>query len=386
MLPLAVPAIPDHSRAAHLGWTLLATSARTAERLGANHWLRRHPTLASADRADEEVRGVVATLPAPAARIDLDDVGGGPSLQAVLTLCDVSVTILAPAETRPGAVIKVARSGSSARELRRQRHVLDELHADVALGAWRTLLPDVLDLRDGRRGARLVGVETLLPGTPLATLLSDGSDPLDRLLGPAIEAIGGLHERTGRIETIGPGHLHSWVHEPSALLRRTCLSRAPAYSDAVTRLEAELHDALLGRRAHVSWTHGDFTPGNVLVDDHLGQVTGIVDWGGGLPDQLALIDHATMLLAAVCQRRKRPIGAVVAERLTGAAVGADDLSTEHTVPRHPHTDVVDDRSLTLLSWLRHVAGIQRKSVRYRRHRVWWALNVEPVLWALTFGP
>ena len=338
-----------------MSWTLLATSARSAERVGANHWLRRRPTLRSADRTDGDVRGVVATLPAPTGRPDADNEGGDPSLQAVPTLCDVSVTILAPAGTRPGAVIKVARSESSAGELRRQRHVLDELHANVALGAWRTLLPDVLDLREGRRGAPLIGVETLLPGTPLAALLSNSSDPLDRLLGPAIEAIGGLHERTGRIETIGPGHLHSWVHEPSALLRRSCLSRAPAYSDAVRRLESELHDALLGRRAHVSWTHGDFTPGNVLVDDHLGQVTGIVDWGGGLPNQLALIDHHTMLLAAACQRRKRPIGAVVAERLTRAAVGHDHISTQHTVPRHPHTDVLDDRSLTLLSWLRHVA-------------------------------
>ena len=385
MLPRAVPAIPDHSGAAHLSWTLLATSARTAERLGANHWLRRRATRRSADDADQEVRSVLGSLPAPAGRTDLDDVGD-PSLRTVPTLCDVSVTILGPTGTRPGAVIKIARSESSARELRRQRQVLGELHADVALGPWRALLPAVLHLREGRRDAPLVGVETLLPGAPLAALLSDGADPLNRLLAPATETIGVLHERTGRIETIESEHLRSWVDEPSALLRRSCLSRAPAYSCAVTRLESELHDALLGRRALVSWTHGDFTPGNVLVDDHLGHVTGIVDWGGGLPDQLALIDHATMLLAAVCQRRKRPIGAVVAERLTGAGVGADDPSTEHTVPRHPHADVLDDRTLTLLSWLRHVAEIQRKSVRYRRHRVWWALNVEPVLWALTVGP
>jgi hypothetical protein len=369
-------------RSSHLRWALLASSVHAADRLGASRRLQRRRVRLAADVAEEEVRAVVTALRAPAGQVGVDE----PAVRrgrVVPTLCDVSVAIIDPDDGCPGQVVKVARTEESANELRRQRDVLTVLRGDHALGPWRALLPEVLELREGRHGAPLVGVETLLPGTSLEALLSTSSGPLAGWLLPATEAIDVLHRHGGRIETIEAGHLRYWVDEPLELLHRTCSTHAPAFGDTVTRLGRELHEALLGQRTSVSWTHGDFTPGNVLIDERTRRVTGLVDWGGGRPHQLALLDHHTMLLAAICHRRRQAIGAVVTDRLSGGTPAPDALSIRDLLPRPAPTDVLDDRTLTLVSWLRHVAEMQRKCGRYRTHRVWWALNVEPVLWALT---
>ncbi|HEY2192769.1 MAG TPA: aminoglycoside phosphotransferase family protein [Actinomycetospora sp.] len=299
----------------------------------------------------------------------------------------MSVAILTAADGSTRFVLKVARSEEAAAELRHQRTVLDTLRADPALRGLRDMLPEVLRLERSRDGAPVVGVETLLPGTTLEALLSTGPEPPTRLLTPTIETIRTLHERSGRVETIRTAHLRDWVDAPLGRLRGTCRTLAPASVDAVDQLGRQLHDALTGRRVLVSWTHGDFTPGNVLLDEGSHHVTGIVDWAGGRPRQLAPTDEHTMLLAAEALRRRRSIGAVVTEQLGGLAPGDGLLSLQDDPRSRPaRAQGLDVRTLTLLSWLRHVEEMQRKSVRYRAHRVWWALNVEPVLWAVSVGP
>lgn len=395
MIPRAAKAVAsrDHpprrvaySRRSHTAWALLATTARTANRLGAGRRLQSRRTRLDADRAVDELRRTVAGLPAQSGPSDASGELGDSCLRTVPTLCDVSVAILSPAVGGPGMVIKIARTEESDGELRRQCDVLRVLHGDAALGQWRELLPEVLQLKESAHGGHLVGIETLLPGTTLEALLVSSTDPLARMLTPAIETIGELHDRSGRLETIESAHLRSWVDEPLERLHRSCLALAPASADAVTGLGRQLHDALLGRRALVSWTHGDFTPGNVLVEHNSRRVMGIVDWAGGRPDELAVIDQQMMLLAAVCHRERRDIGAIVTERLGEGSERGEHPSVPGLVTRSQHHDVLDDRALTLLSWLRHVTEVQRKSARYPRNRVWWALNVEPVLWHLTVRP
>ncbi|MCA1676732.1 MAG: glycosyltransferase, partial [Actinobacteria bacterium] len=48
-------------------------------------------------------------------------------------------------------------------------------------------------------------------------------------------------------------------------------------------------------------------------------------------------------------------------------------------PSELRHDILNERVIILLAWLHHVAELRRKCNLYREHRVWWTLNVEPVL-------
>jgi Phosphotransferase enzyme family len=76
-----------------------------------------------------------------------------------------------------------------------------------------------------------------------------------------------------------------------------------------------LRQAVVGRRIQVSWTYGDYAPGNVRVGRARGPVTGIVDWGGARPGQPALIDEYPMVLTTSYQTERADLGTLVAERL-----------------------------------------------------------------------
>jgi len=47
---------------------------------------------------------------------------------------------------------------------------------------------------------------------------------------------------------------------------------------------------LAGRTLTVSWVHGDFTPGNILVTPDGTSVTGIIDWDHSASKELPQLD------------------------------------------------------------------------------------------------
>ena len=73
--------------------------------------------------------------------------------------------------------------------------------------------------------------------------------------------------------------MRHWVDAPLRTL--TGGGGAVLSPAAVAQVRAELCEALAGRRVAVGWVHGDFVPGNVLVDPDSARVTGIVDWVTG---------------------------------------------------------------------------------------------------------
>lgn len=307
---------------------------------------------------------------------------------------DTAVVVLRPEHGPPTAVLKVARGPLRAPELRTQRRVLAELAIHQELNEeWRDLLPRILAFNE-RRDATL-SVESYRPGSDLAEILACHPNCVEELTAAALSAIAPLHRQTAVFVTVdNVWLLRRWVIEPLAELTEMCQRLDPRLVPELGRLGKMLRQALIGWRMSVSWAHGDYTPGNVRVAGMEGPVTGIVDWDGARPGQLALIDEYLMILTASCLVERADLGTVVSERLR--AGGLSDLERNALRAAHDRADTdiglherindrLDERVAILLTWLHHVADLWRKRVTQPNQHIWWAANVAPVLEAVADG-
>jgi hypothetical protein len=307
-------------------------------------------------------------------------------------LSDTAVVLLRAEQGAPAAVLKVARGLLGAADLRTQRRVLAELAIHQGLDeGWRELLPRIQAF-DERTNAT-VSVESYRPGTDMADVLARLPDRVEELTAAALSAIAPLHRRTATFVVVdNVCLLRRWVIEPLAGLTDMCRRLDPSLISEVDRLGTMLRQALVGWRMPVSWTHGDYTPGNVRVAGARGPVTGIVDWAGARPGQPALIDEYLMILTASCQVEQADLGTVVAERLRAGGLldrernalrAAHDRADADIGNRSPMNERIDERVAILLTWLHHAAGLWRKRATHPNHHIWWAANVAPVLDAVT---
>ncbi|MCW2664471.1 MAG: hypothetical protein JWP83_5623 [Mycobacterium sp.] len=297
---------------------------------------------------------------------------------------DTAVILLRPEQGPPAAVLKVARGPLRAAELRTQRRVLAELAIHPGLAEeWRELLPRILAFDE--RADPTVSVESYRPGIDLAKVLARHPNRVEELTAAALSAIAPLHRQTATFVVIdNVCLLRRWVVEPLAGLTDMCRRLDPRLVPEMDRLGTMLRRVLVGRRMPVSWTHGDYTPGNVRVADARGAVTGIVDWGGARPGQPALIDEYLMILTASCQVERAELGTVVAERLRAGGLWDRERNALRAARDRLDADIgdrerIDERVAILLTWLHHVVDLWRKCATHPNHHTWWATNVAPVL-------
>jgi hypothetical protein len=260
-----------------------------------------------------------------------------------------------------GLAVKCARTELARQTLARQLAVLGRLHSDERLGAWRTLLPHVAACDLDASPAWMA--EGWLPGTSGSLLLHEQPSTAPRLSGAALGSIGELHRATARRERISEVHLTRWVDEPVLTLARHLRLCGPcstgAYAEALELLRNRLHRRLHGRVLAIGWVHRDFHPGNVLYSGDGRQVTGIVDWGGAVPDGPAELDRRLFDLALSREADGRSFGDLVITSLRA-----------------------EDDGLLLLAWLWHVTDNLEKSARFMASRLWIRSNVLDVLDAL----
>jgi Phosphotransferase enzyme family len=297
---------------------------------------------------------------------------------------DTAAFLLRSEQGPPAAVLKVARGLLEAVELRTQRRVLAELARHPGLDEeWRELLPRILAF-DERTDAT-VSLESYRPGMDLAEVLARRPDRVEELTAAALSAIAPLHRRTATLVIVdNVCLLRRWVIEPLADLTDMCRRLYPSLVPEVDRLGKMLRQALIGWRMPVSWTHGDYTPGNVRVAGMQGPVTGIVDWGGARPGQPALIDEYLMILTASCLVEQTDLGTVVAARLWAGGLSDRERNALRAARDRPDADIghrepIDERVAILLTWLHHAADLCRTRATDPNQHIWWATNVAPVL-------
>ena len=335
-------------------------------------------------------RWIGSTAPLSSARlIDVNDLPIGLidlelSMPPTELVDDTTAFLLRSEQGPPAAVLKVARGPLRAAELRTQRRVLTELTIHPGLDdEWRELLPRILAFDE--RADATVSVESYLPGMDLAEALARRPNRVEELTAAALSAIAPLHRRAATFVVVdNVCLLRRWVLEPLAGLTEMCRRLDPSLLPEVDRVGTMLRQALIGRRMPVSWTHGDYTPGNVRVAGVRGPVTGIVDWSGARPGQPALIDEYLMILTASCQAQRADLGTVVTQRLLQG--GLSDRERNVLRAARDRTDAnmgdrerIDERVAILLTWLHYAGDLWRKCVTYPNHHIWWATNVAPVL-------
>jgi aminoglycoside phosphotransferase (APT) family kinase protein len=144
-------------------------------------------------------------------------------------------------------------------------------------------------------------------------------------------------------------------------------------------LSDELHHALSGRTLTVSWVHGDFTPGNILVTPDGASVTGIIDWDHSASKELPQLDLVLLLLSTRILVQRRELGDIIRELLIDNRWTAQERALLDNAYLALPGDALDVRPVVLLTWLRHVASNLSKSADYARHRLWVSKNIDGVL-------
>jgi aminoglycoside phosphotransferase len=296
-----------------------------------------------------------------------------------------AVIAVGPPDSRsPAAVIKISRNSDAARNMDRNRSLLQQVRSDPRLTELRPILPE--ELAWGRIGDQTFLVEKALPGTDARNLL-DEADRCARMQAAALETVAVLHERTARTVTVDRNLTRRWIDEPVRRIRglKASYPRIALYEQTMADLAQTLTDDLIGRRMAVSWLHGDFFPGNILVSPDGGVVSGLVDWDLAAPDELPVLDAMQLLIGIHLVHARSELGPAVRVLLSEGGFTAGEVDALTFAQSRLGGDSLTFREAVLLTWLRHIACNLTKSAHFSRHRWWIRANVEGVLESLDRG-
>jgi aminoglycoside phosphotransferase (APT) family kinase protein len=277
---------------------------------------------------------------------------------------------------REDVVIKTAGSPAARASLDREARVLHALADHPSLASFRPLIPAVL--ADGVADETRYVVISALPGIAGSTFL-----PHPALRGRAIlaaaRAARDLHSRTGQKRAIGGGDVDRWTEDP--LRRLAGAIQSPRSCAPIAGVEQELREGLVGREAMIGWAHGDYWSGNVLFSPNASAVLGVVDWDLAEPAALPSCDlvHLVVMSRAIAGRSQ--FGDIVTDLLDGSGWPTPDREILEAGGVR-FQDELHERSVLLLTWLRHVAGNLAQSADYSRRKVWMRRNVDKVLRSL----
>ena len=333
-------------------------------------WARRYP-----DRRRRR-RELAETLPIILERLAQDGIDSGGDWrqkQTVRTVSDINVVLAGPATGPATAVVKVSRTEAAAQTLLHQDIVIARLAADARLDGWSRLLP--VSLGSDEIGANRYRVEAPLAGHDGRAVLRERNTA--RVTVPtALAAITELHKRTGEPVALGGAEIVHLVDRDFDTVRELLVTgRVQGTTQArLDRSWDEVRGGLCGKRAWLSVIHGDYSPGNVLFGAG-GAVTGIIDWEQCHERDLALVDVLNYLMTVRMIMRRQDWGSVVCDVLAG---GWDEYELE-VIARYAAGGDLPTREMTLLAWLRHAAGVSRKSPMARSSKVWVRANVVAVL-------
>ena len=301
-------------------------------------------------------------------------------MNAVPSASDLSVVLLRRQEDQASLVLKLPCTEQARIDLVAQSAILATLQSDERLGDWRNLLPQ---LRLLEHEQTIFAVENAVPGTDARLLLGAMPSQAWHVARAGIDVIAGLHGPTTISEALTKNDLESLLEAP---LRTLWLSHPSGRVPDTQRRALEivgdkLRSATDGKIMELSWTHGDFSPGNVILNAEDYSVQAVIDWGQARSRGIPAIDIMFWLIAVTGVAERRQLGSVVCELLTQAVLDEGQICSLASDAIEQAN--LNHREVALWCWLRHIAGNLEKSQQYSHHPMWWAANVEPVLRAVS---
>lgn len=325
-------------------------------------------------RSRAALRVARARAPRALARVTTNEPVAFPPSSVVLSsarrAAGAAIVKMGPHGGPPDVVVKTAATAEGEASLRRAAEMLVALRSEPAIGALSEVVPVLIGVVD--IDGQVFSVETALPGVSGHSLLADRTRSR-AMVASAARVVTELHRRTLRHVDVDEEILDAWVISPARVIVAACGNARGM--DTIVRA---LVDACTGCSPSMSWIHGDYWPGNVLVSPGHGRITGIVDWKWSSPAGLPHHDLLHLLIYARMSATRSEIGDIIASLLNGGAWDEEELRildaaavTDVGLGGGAHTSL-------LLFWLRHISLVLTRSPHYARDWVWMTRNVESV--------
>ena len=299
----------------------------------------------------------------------------------MLTRSDGVVALVAAGDQdEPRLVLKLPLTPDAERSTTGHRQVVVTLHEMPELRSFCEFVPRPIAWGD--QHGRPYYVETALPGVGAADLVRRQAEPAE-LRQDAARLIRQLHLATLRRQVVDDILFARVAGDDLALLRQLAAGwpEAGLLAHQLDRLEDLLRRQVAGSELPFSWAHGDFWPGNLLIDPEGGAIRGVVDWDRASADQIPLHDLLHMLAYTHKMQRRSELGQEIVAYLLPAAFDKYERSLVKEALEQLDLPVSVEffRAITMLYWLRFAAANLSRYPLFQSDARWLKNNIFLVL-------
>jgi len=299
----------------------------------------------------------------------------------IRTRSDVVVALIGAGQPdAPRLVLKLPLTSDAERSTIGHRRVVVTLHELPKLRSFCSFVPRAIAWGDWQ--GRSYYLETALPGGGAADLVRRQAEPVSMKQDSA-RLIQQLHVGTLQRRVVDDALFVRLAGQDLALLRRLAggWPEATLLSHKLDQLEDLLRRQIAGHELPFSWTHGDFWPGNLLVESATGAVSGVVDWDRASADQVPLHDLLHLLAYTRKLQRRSELGEEIVSYLLPTAFDRYERSLikEAIEELDLPASVEFFQAITLLYWLRFAATNLERYPAFQRDSRWLKHNVFLVL-------
>ena len=290
---------------------------------------------------------------------------------------DMLTCSISPIDTATSFILYIPKSRLAHSNFEKRKAILALLQKEEKLEDWRDILPQVL--YEGKFQRQLFWIEECLPGLSGIDVMQNAENR-QLILHSAINIIGYLHQKTERAQIVGETLLNKWVFEPLEEILSSRLIYVFRHSRSILKeLGANLEKELHGKYFSIGWVHGDFWPGNILVDVQDSQVVGLVDWEDFEMDFPLSLDLVNMMVSMRRIENEKELGAIVVDLLKEEVWRPHEQVIWDREEEKLNGNYVNLREALLLFWLHHIAIGLKKSWRYAVNPLWVYGNFVTVL-------
>jgi aminoglycoside phosphotransferase (APT) family kinase protein len=299
----------------------------------------------------------------------------------IRTRSDVVVALIAVGtQNEPRLVLKLPLTPDAERSTTGHRQVVVTLHEMPELRPFCAFVPRPIAW--GEQHGRPYYVETALPGVGAADLVRREAEPV-ALRQDAAQLIRQLHIATLRRQVVDETRFAQLAGDDLAFLDQLAAGwpEAVLLRQKLEQLEDLLRQQIAGRELPFSWTHGDFWPGNLLIQPEDGAIGGVVDWDRAGADQMPLHDLLHLLAYTRKLQRRSELGEEIVAYLLPAAFDRYERSLvkEALDQLDLPANIEFFRAITLVYWLRFAATNLSRYPAFQSDAHWLQNNVFLVL-------